>query len=120
MAIIAMNQLGVGKTAPAIQANVPYPRTSRRGLIRYGVRYNEAVTQPAFELLQKALTLSDEERAELAASLIDSLNTSVDAGAEGAWNREITRRIEDLDSGKAKTVSWEEVQRHISVKLTDH
>ena len=78
------------------------------------------MTLRALELLREALTLSDEERAELAASLIDSLDTNVDAGAESAWNREITRRIEDLDSGKANTVPWEEVQRHISAKLTDH
>jgi putative addiction module component (TIGR02574 family) len=75
------------------------------------------MTQPAFELLQKALTLSEKERAELAASLIDSLDTNVDAGAEGEWNREIARRIEDLDSGKARTVPWDEVQRRISNKL---
>jgi len=78
------------------------------------------VTQPAFELLQKALTLSDEERAELAASLIDSLDTTVDVGAENARDREIAQRTEDLDSGKARTDSWEEVQRQISAKLTDH
>ena len=100
--------------------NVPFPRTPPRGLIAYGVRYNEVVTQPAIEVLQKALTLSDKERAELAASLIDSLDSTVDAGAESAWNRETARRIGDLDSGKAKTVSWEEVQRHNSAKLTNH
>jgi len=75
------------------------------------------MTQPALELLQKALALSDEERAELAGSLIDSLDTTVDAETESAWNREIAQRLEDLDSGKAKTVPWEEVQRRISTKL---
>jgi putative addiction module component (TIGR02574 family) len=77
------------------------------------------MTQPAFELLQKALALSDEERAELAVSLIDSLDKPVDAGVESAWNLEIARRIEDLDSGKAKAIPWEEVQRRISAKLID-
>jgi putative addiction module component (TIGR02574 family) len=77
------------------------------------------MTQPAFELLQKALALSDAERAELAVSLIDSLDATVDEGAEGAWNQEIARRIGDLDSGRAKTLPWEEVQRRISAKLTD-
>jgi putative addiction module component (TIGR02574 family) len=81
------------------------------------LRYNEVMTQLALELLQKALTLSDEERAELAGSLIDSLDTTVDAGTENAWNREIAQRLGDLDSGKAKTVPWEEVQRRISTKL---
>jgi putative addiction module component (TIGR02574 family) len=75
------------------------------------------MTQPALELLQKALTLSDEERAELAGSHIDSHDTTVDAETESAWNREIAQRIEDLDSEKAKTVPWEEVQRRISTKL---
>jgi putative addiction module component (TIGR02574 family) len=89
------------------------------GLMSCAVGYNEIMTQPAFELLKKALVLPDEERAELAASLIDSLDTTVDAGAESASDREIAQRTDDLDSGRAKTVSWEEVQRHISAKLAD-
>ena len=79
--------------------------------------FGAAATVPA-ELLQKALALSDEERAELAGSLIDSLDAKADERAESAWNQEIVRRIEDLDSGKAKTVPWDEVRRRISTKLT--
>lgn len=37
------------------------------------------------ELLKQALTLSDKERAELASSLIDSLDPTVDADTEQAW-----------------------------------
>lgn len=33
------------------------------------------------------------------------------------WNREIAHRIEDLDSGKAKTVPWEVVRARISSKF---
>jgi putative addiction module component (TIGR02574 family) len=76
------------------------------------------MTRRASELLQKALSLSEEERAELAGSLIESLDTTVDKAAEAAWNREIARRIEDLDSGKAKTIPWEAVRSRISSKLT--
>jgi putative addiction module component (TIGR02574 family) len=36
---------------------------------------------------------------------------------QDAWKDEIARRIKDLDSGKAKTVSWDEVQRRIAAKL---
>ena len=68
------------------------------------------MTQQVSELLQKTLSLSVEERAELAGSLIESLDATVDEAAEAAWNQEIARRIEDLDSGKAKTVSWEAVR----------
>jgi putative addiction module component (TIGR02574 family) len=38
---------------------------------------------------------------------------------EAAWQEEIASRIADLDSGKAKTIPWEEVRRRISSKLTD-
>jgi putative addiction module component (TIGR02574 family) len=76
------------------------------------------MTQQASELLQKALSLSEEERAELAGSLIESLDAPVDQAAEAEWNEEIARRIENLDSGKAKTIPWEVVRSRISSKLT--
>jgi putative addiction module component (TIGR02574 family) len=75
--------------------------------------------EQASNLLQRALTLSEEERAELACSLIDSLDPTVDEGAESAWDQEIARRISDLDSGRAKTVPWEEVRGRISSKLSN-
>jgi putative addiction module component (TIGR02574 family) len=65
----------------------------------------------------KITPFSEEERAELAGSLIGSLDATVDE-AEAAWNQEIGRRIENLDSGKAKTIPWEEVRSRISSKLT--
>jgi len=76
------------------------------------------MTQRTAELLQKALSLSEEERAELAGSLLESLDTAAEEGAEVAWNQEIARRIADLDSGKAKTIPWDEVRSRISAKLT--
>jgi putative addiction module component (TIGR02574 family) len=75
------------------------------------------MTEQASSLLQKALTLSEEERADLACSLIDSLDPTVDEGAAGAWDQEIARRISDLDSGRAKTVPWEDVRCRLSSKL---
>jgi putative addiction module component (TIGR02574 family) len=71
------------------------------------------MTQQARDLLQKALSLSEEERADLACSLMESLDTVVDKEAESVWNEEIGRRITELDSGKAKTVPWEEVRRRV-------
>jgi putative addiction module component (TIGR02574 family) len=75
------------------------------------------VTQEADELLKKALTLPASERATLAGSLIDSLEEVDETSAQDAWNDEIARRIEELDSGKAKTISWDEVRRRIATKL---
>jgi len=65
----------------------------------------------ASELLKKALALPDKERAELAASLIDSLDSTVDVDAEAAWQEEITRRLKDIEIGKVKTIPWDEVRR---------
>jgi putative addiction module component (TIGR02574 family) len=77
------------------------------------------MTQEATELLRKALALSAEEREALAVSLMDSLgSTENQIAVEAAWNEEIARRIEELDSGKVKAIPWEEVRKQISSKLT--
>jgi putative addiction module component (TIGR02574 family) len=67
--------------------------------------------QDAQELLKKALALPDKERADLAGSLIDRLDDTVDENAEAAWQEEIVRRLEDVQSGKVKTTSWDEVRQ---------
>jgi len=65
----------------------------------------------AGELLKHALTLSEKERAELASSLIDSLDSAIDPDAEQAWQEEIARRLASLEDGTVKTIPWEEVRR---------
>ena len=79
------------------------------------------MTQEASELLKKALTVSTEERAQLVDSLLESLEERHEdsAAVEAAWNDEIARRIAELESGKAKTIPWEEVRQRISAKLTN-
>jgi putative addiction module component (TIGR02574 family) len=57
------------------------------------------------------MTLPLEARAELACSLIDSLDQVVDEDAEIAWQREVVRRMDEIRSGKVKTIPWREVQR---------
>jgi putative addiction module component (TIGR02574 family) len=73
----------------------------------------------ADELLKQALALSDKERAELAATLIDSLDTTFDDDAEAAWQEEIARRLKDVESGKVKTIPWDEVRRKGRAMLDD-
>jgi putative addiction module component (TIGR02574 family) len=75
------------------------------------------MTERSMELLEKALALSEEERAELAASLLQSLDQGSDEGAEGAWRKEIDRRLERLNSGEAQTISWDEVQSQMAERL---
>lgn len=69
------------------------------------------MTQGAHELLQKALALPDDERAELAGNLIASLDATVDQDVDAAWQQEFVRRLHDVQSGKVETISWDEVQQ---------
>src|SRR5438034_10050007 len=69
------------------------------------------MTQEARELLQKALALPENERAELAGNLISSLDATVDQDVDAAWQQEVVRRLHEVQSGKVETVSWEEVQQ---------
>ncbi len=73
--------------------------------------------QEANELLKKALTLPVAERAELAGSLIESLDNTSDESVKAAWEEEIARRMEDLDSGKVTPVSIEDARRRFSAAI---
>ena len=74
------------------------------------------MTQDASELLRRALALSPEERAELAGSLLESLDAADDdpKAVEAAWDEEIARRIDDLDSGKVEPVTLDTFRRKLS------
>jgi putative addiction module component (TIGR02574 family) len=68
----------------------------------------------AAELLKRASALSAQERAELADALIESLDGVEDECVQTAWDAEIVRRMEDLNSGRVKLVSLVEVRRRLS------
>ena len=75
------------------------------------------MTERTSNLLQMALELSKDERAQLASSLFESLDPPTDGDVQEAWDQEIAKRIADLDSGKAKTVPWPEVLARLTAKL---
>jgi putative addiction module component (TIGR02574 family) len=75
------------------------------------------MTPEVSKLLEQALALSVEEQDALADSLISNLDGMVDEGALAAWESEILRRIDELNSGTAKTVSWSEVRKRNLSKL---
>jgi putative addiction module component (TIGR02574 family) len=70
------------------------------------------MTQEAAELLKKALSLPASERADLAGSLIESLDDTQDEWVEAAWD-EVARRMADVDSGAVNPVSLEEARRRL-------
>jgi putative addiction module component (TIGR02574 family) len=66
------------------------------------------------DLLRRALALSVDERAALANTLLDTLqSTNESVSVQEAWDAEVARRIEDLKAGMAVTVPWEELHREL-------
>lgn len=94
----------------AVRAHAPLRETPLVGRRMGG--YGCAVDDTTHDLLTRALGLPAAARADLAASLIESLETDpADAGAATAWSEEVVRRVADLGRGSAKTIAWFEVQR---------
>jgi putative addiction module component (TIGR02574 family) len=77
------------------------------------------MAQEISDLLKKALALPAEKRAALASRLLESLDNTVDPAVEDEWNREIARRIEELDAGKVKPLSWAQARRQIAAMLDE-
>ena len=71
------------------------------------------MNKPMATVLADALRLDDDARANLAAELLASLDGPADAGAEHAWDVEISRRIEAIESGAMPLEPWESVRRRI-------
>ena len=69
------------------------------------------------ELKQKAAKLSDGERAELALSLIESLDGPADPDVEEAWRVEIEHRIGQIDRGEVELIPGDEVFARLRRRL---
>jgi putative addiction module component (TIGR02574 family) len=72
------------------------------------------------DLLNLALQLPKNERSNLAARLIESLDAPLDdipsderAAIDEAWRKEAERRLDELHAGRSKTYSWPEVRQMI-------
>ena len=74
------------------------------------------MTSTAKKILDEALSLSEEERAELVVALSDSLDLE-SARLSTEWTSEIGNRIAQIESGEVKPVPWSEVERRIKTTL---
>ena len=61
------------------------------------------------ELSARAKALPAEDRARLAEELLDSLEGESDVEAEAAWDREIERRVAEIESGAVNLIASEDV-----------
>ena len=69
------------------------------------------------EVKEKALQLSKAERAELAISLIESLDGPADSDVEAIWRLEIERRIGQIERGKVQIIPGDEVFARLRSRL---
>lgn len=71
------------------------------------------MTRAVEELYEQASRLPEEDRAELAGKLLESIEDLPDEGVEEAWAVEIERRMSDYRAGRVKTIPWSEVRAHL-------
>lgn len=69
------------------------------------------------KLLTEALKLPETDRATLAGELLESLDNAVDDNWEQAWGKEISERLDQLKSGRAKRVPWSEARARLLAKI---
>jgi putative addiction module component (TIGR02574 family) len=66
------------------------------------------------DIFRNALTLPEQDRADLIGALIDSLDAEVEENVEEAWRAEIERRAQELDSGVVQSIPWEVVKARLA------
>jgi putative addiction module component (TIGR02574 family) len=74
------------------------------------------MTQAAQQILQAAMALSDDERAEVASALWESIEEGQGPELSPEWQAEIAKRIQEIDSGEVVMLSEEEVNERLREK----
>jgi len=74
-------------------------------------------TETLSKLRSEVLMLPEAERAELAHALVKSLDAPTDADATEAWDKEILRRLAEIDAGTAKLIDRDEFRRRMQARI---
>lgn len=82
-------------------------------------RYAGVMTSDAISVLREALALSDDDRASIAAELLNSLPDPPGAAVtdSDAWIAEIEGRARGVLAGTVETEAWDDVERRVLDKL---
>ena len=71
------------------------------------------MSEASVTILSAALRLPDQERASVAAALMDSLDQSGSGDFSDEWDDEIQRRIAEIDSGQVSLIPWSQARTTI-------
>lgn len=69
------------------------------------------------KLREEAMALPEADRAELAHSLVKSLDGAPDSNVMDEWDKEILRRLGEIDAGTAKMIDRQEFRRQMQKRL---
>ena len=69
------------------------------------------------EITKDAMSLPLDQRLALAGVLLESAKGASDPEAEAAWDSEIRDRIQAIDAGRVRGVSYEDVMREAQTRL---
>ena len=64
-------------------------------------------------IIDQALKKPEKERALIAERLISSLDSTNDKDVELAWQKEIEKRLNEIDSGIVRCIPWEDVREQL-------
>jgi putative addiction module component (TIGR02574 family) len=67
-------------------------------------------------LAREAARLSANDQHALLDRIVDALTSTAERHVAEAWDEEIARRVEDLDSGRATPVPWTEVKQRLHAR----
>jgi putative addiction module component (TIGR02574 family) len=70
-------------------------------------------------VLTEVLAWPANERGDLAARLLQSLDAESDVDAEAAWDAEIRMRLDDVQSGRVVGIPWTEAREQILEDVDD-
>ena len=72
----------------------------------------------ARQVLRDALALPPKARADIAGTLLRSLDAPDEAGVDAARAVEVEQRLREVDSGETKLIPWERVRRRLEVAVS--
>ncbi len=74
------------------------------------------MTKPADDLREAVLALPTRDRARIATELLLSLDSETvdDAEIDDLWSAETQRRAAMLDTGEARTLTWDEIEQRFA------
>ena len=75
------------------------------------------MAMPPSKVLEEALALTPEQRLDLAAELLASVDDEPPETWEAAWRAEFDDRIAEVEAGAVRPVPWDEARARLRARL---